>query len=91
MEVNSRNVTLEWVEPNLNNAPILNYTVFYDLPDFLGSSEVAVSTQGDKEMLLIPNLHPGETYSFTVIATNEEGDSEESEPLVVRTLEEGTI
>ncbi len=88
--VGSRNITLEWVEPHDNNAPILRYRVYYVTPSFLGSMDRNVSTVNDTEMLLIEDLHPGEMYMFTVSAFNEElGESERSIPFVVRTLEEG--
>jgi protein tyrosine phosphatase len=85
--VTSRNLTLSWVEPHDNNAPISGYYVFYNLPDFFGSNEVTLIT-GTSEMLFIDDLHPGETYNFTVIAFNEEGNSSRSLPLSVLMLEE---
>ena len=87
--VGSRNITLEWVEPHDNNAPILRYRVFYVMPSFLGSMNIYVDTVDDTEMLLIEDLHPGEMYMFTVSAFNEEGESKRSIPFVVRTSEEG--
>ena len=41
-----------------------------------------------EESVLVPNLHPGVTYSFVVVAVNDIGDSRPSEPETARTLEE---
>jgi len=41
------------------------------------------------EMVTISNLYPGVNYTFTVRALNEIGNSPTSDPLTVRTLEEG--
>ena len=89
--VTSRNLTLSWVEPHPNNAPILGYDVFYTTPEFLGGNEVELTVNGSVEQVLIDRLHPGVTYNFTVLAFNEEGDSGRSEPFSQRTLEEGEI
>lgn len=91
IKTNSRNVTLQWVKPYDNNAPILQYRVNYLPPSFV-EAEVTINTTENTEALIrlvILNLHPGETYSFTITAINEEGDSEKSDPLIVTTLEEG--
>ncbi len=87
--ITSRNVTLTWVEPHDNNAPITQYQVSYVAPVFLEGQEVSALTVDDTEMITIADLHPGETYTFTVIAINEEGNSDMSAPLTIRTLEEG--
>ena len=89
--VTSRNLTLEWIRPHHNNAPILGYYIFYTRPDFLGGDIVTLLVKGAIEQQFIDELHPGEMYSFTVIAFNEEGNSSNvSLPLTVRTLEEGS-
>ena len=88
--VTSRNLTLIWTAPHDNNAPIFGYTVFYSHPSFIeGSDDVTVITDGRMEELFIEDLHPGVTYNFTVLAFNEEGSSNCSEPFNIRTLEEG--
>ena len=86
--INSRDVTLVWVEPHDNNAPVLRYRVYYLTPNFLGAVERSVETVNDTESVVVPDLHPGEIYNFTVTAVNEEGESERSDPLTVRTSEE---
>ena len=88
----SRNLTLIWSIPHDNNAPILGYYIFYQTPVFVeGGIEVLLTLDDNEGMLLIGNLHPGEFYSFSIIAFNEEGNSTESESYRILTLEEGTI
>ena len=88
VEVNSRNITLVWVEPHDNNAPIQGYRVMYQRPSFLGGTDEIVNAS--IEMEVITGLHPGVTYNFTVVAFNDIGDSDPSEVLPVPTLEEGS-
>ena len=87
--VTSRNLTLFWTEPHDNNAPILGYLVIYSDPPFLGGDEVVLTVYEDEQQLFIENLHPGSTYNFTVLAFNNEGNSEQSDLFTIRTLEEG--
>ena len=85
--VNSRSIVLEWMEPHDNNAPIVGYRVFYQQPSFVeGDMEQANSSE---EMVTITGLLPGVDYTFTVTAFNEIGEGVPSEPLAVRTNEEG--
>ena len=90
-DLTSCSLKLSWVEPHDNNAPVLNYFVVYTDPNFLGAAVVTLSVNGPDppEELFIDNLHPGVTYSFTVFGNNEEGNGSSSQPLSVRTLEEG--
>ena len=90
-DLTSQSLHLSWIEPHANNAPILNYFVVYTNPSFLGGAQVTLSVNGPDppEELFINNLHPGVTYSFTVFANNEEGNGSSSQPLSVRTLDEG--
>ena len=46
-------------------------------------------TNGRVEELFIENLHPGVEYNFTVLAFNEEGSSNRSDPFNITTREEG--
>ncbi len=85
--INSRNLTLEWVEPHDNNAPIQGYRVTYRHPAFLGGGEVVLLV--GMQMAEITGLHPGVTYSFTVVASNEIGNSDPSAIAMITTLEEG--
>ena len=43
----------------------------------------------DVDRITILDLHPGELYSFTVIAFNQEGNSLQSMEYSIRTREEG--
>ena len=87
--VTTTGVLLEWVEPHDNNAPILGYRVSYTRPLFLNGLEVTVNSS--VEMVNITGLHPGVTYTFSVIAFNEIGDSMPSDGLMVTTVETGII
>ncbi len=87
-ETNSRNLTLEWVEPYENNAPIHGYRVTYSDPPFLAGGGVVVEVV-QIEVAVITGLHPGVTYNFIVVAFNEIGDSDPSVVTMVATLEEG--
>ena len=85
--VTTTGVLLEWVEPHDNNAPILGYRVSYTRPLFLNGLEVTVNSS--VERVNITGLHPGVTYTFSVIAFNEIGDSTPSDGLMVTTVEIG--
>ena len=89
--VTSRNITLTWMEPHDDNAPILGYYVFYNEPQFFGSNEIILTVMGSMGARFVSGLHPGVYYNFTVIAFNEEGNSSRSQPLTVLTFEEGTV
>ena len=89
VNITSRNLTLQWVEPHDSNAPILGYRVMYIEPGFQGSSTVILSTTN--VFVEVTGLLPGITYSFTVVAFNEIGDSPPSDIILIRTLDEGTV
>ncbi len=67
-EVANREVTLSWTAPQDNGAPISGYTVSHS-----GGSQACPTTT-----CTITGLTNGTTYTFTVLATNEVGDSPES-------------
>ena len=85
----SRSISLEWEEPPDNNAPIMGYRVMYRQPVFLDANSRVEVINTTAEMVIIPGLHPGVTYNFTVVAFNEIGDSTPSNIASIRTLEEG--
>ena len=101
--VTSRNLTLTWVEPHDNNAPISGYRVSYVQPVFLGGDTVTLNVSADSSVssgslqdfvnsfLFIDDLHPGSTYMFTVIAFNIIGDSVPSAPFTQIMVDEGNI
>lgn len=88
VNITSRNLTLQWVEPHDSNAPILGYRVMYMDPDFLNGTLVTLPS--NDTTLVVTNLVPGVTYNFTVVAFNDIGDSPPSDTAPVRTLDEGT-
>ena len=57
-------------------------------PSFLGGNLTRV-VNATIEMANITDLFPGVDYTFTVIAYNEIGPSVPSDPLTVRTVDEG--
>ena len=88
--ISSREINLTWVEPHDNNAPITGYQVMYMLPEFVVEErdlEVVMNTS--VEMATISELFPGVNYTFTVAALNEIDQSTPSDPVTVRTLDEG--
>ena len=86
--VGSREVNLTWVEPHDNNAPITGYQVVYMAPGFVAGDRGRLMNTS-VVMATITGLFPGVDYMFMVIAINEIGPSAPSNPLTVRTLDEG--
>ena len=48
-----------------------------------------VTVSSTEEQVIITGLHPGEYYTFTIIAINDICPSQPSVPATVRTMEEG--
>ena len=48
--VTSRNLTLTWMEPHDNNAPISGYRVSYVQPVFLGGDTVTLNVSADSSV-----------------------------------------
>ena len=67
-QVGNGQVALSWTAPEDNGSPITGYTVNYN-----GGSQQCPSTT-----CTISGLSNGTTYTFTAVAQNEVGDSEES-------------
>ena len=87
--MNSRNLT---IEPYDNNDPIMNYTISYQNPDCLVMANAVpqnVTVFSTEQQVTITGLHPGEYYTFTIIAINDICPSQPSVPATVRTMEEG--
>ena len=84
--VNSHSLTVIWTKPHHNNAPITGYNINYHNPNNVTKNLTAFSTE---EQVTITNLHPGEYYTFTIIAINDICPSQPSEPATVHTMEEG--
>ena len=91
VDVFSRNLTLLWMIPYDNNAPILGYIIFYTNPYFINEGKDVTIVVGLNEnfgKFEVKDLHPGEYYEFTVVAFNEEGNSTQSDAYRIQTLEE---
>jgi len=92
--VNSRNLTINWTEPHNNNDPITQYNISYQNPACLVDANNVtqkVTVTSVEEQVTITNLHPGEYYTFTIIAINSICPSQPSLPASMRTLEEGML
>ena len=50
-----------------------------------------VTVSSEKEQVMITGLHPGEVYTFVIIAINNVCPSQASSPVSVRTMEEGVL
>ena len=86
--VGSREVNLTWVEPHDNNAPITGYQVMYMEPEFVtGERRRVLNTS--LEMATITGLFPGANYTFSIVAYNDIGQSDPSDPLSIRMQSEG--
>ncbi|WP_143037004.1 Ig-like domain-containing protein [Varibaculum massiliense] len=66
----STTVTINWIAPAANGAPITGYKVTDSVS---GKSVTSTATMVD-----FPGLEPGKKHSFTVVATNRVGDSKPS-------------
>ena len=86
VEVTTTSVSLEWVEPHDNNAPIRGYRVSYIEPSFLGGTDVTINST--VETVNITGLHPGAAYTFEVVAFNDIGESAPGN-VMVTTVETG--
>lgn len=89
--MNSRSLTINWTRPHDNNDPITSYNISYQNPDCLVMANVSqnVTVTSTEEQVTITDLHPGEYYTFIIVAINDICPSQPSEPVSMRTLEEG--
>ena len=91
--VSSRSLTISWTKPYNNNDPITGYNISYQNPDCLVNvSNVTqnVTVSSEEEQVMITGLHPGEVYTFVIIAINNVCPSQISSPASIHTMEEGT-
>ena len=89
--VSSRSLTINWTVHD-NNDPITNYSINYQNPDCLVMANgVAqnVSVFSTEGQFTITGLHPGEYYTFIIIAINDICPSQPSVSATMRTMEEG--
>ena len=92
--MNSRNLTISWTEPYNNNDPIIGYNINYKNSDCLVNANNVtqnMTVSSVEEQVMITDLHPGEVYTFAVIAINNICPSQSSLPATVHTLEEGML
>ena len=92
LNVNSRNLTIIWTKPYNNNDQITGYNISYQNPDCLVMANDLpqnVTVDSREEQVMITGLHPGEVYTFTVIAINNICPSQPSLPVSMSTMEEG--
>ena len=93
-DVTSRGLFINWTEPHDNNAPVTGYNITYQNPDCLVMASIKpqdVTVTSMMEQATITSLHPGENYTFIVIAINDICPSTPSMPISVRTMEEGIV
>ncbi|XP_059489075.1 cell adhesion molecule Dscam2-like isoform X3 [Neocloeon triangulifer] len=91
IESDSRSVRVGWLAPNDDRTPILQYVVQYHQDTGTGNTGwdgpvlQSASVSGTSMAALIAGLMPATTYRVRVLAENEQGPGEPSEPLLVRT------
>ena len=84
--MSSHSLTIIWTKPDDNNAHITGYSISYHNPNNVKQNVMVSSAE---EQVTITGLHPGEYYTFTIIAINDICPSQPSVPANVRTMEEG--
>ncbi|PSN39680.1 Down syndrome cell adhesion molecule-like protein Dscam2 [Blattella germanica] len=85
----SRSVNLSWEMPYDGNSPIKVYVIQYkNYSDTWQGNVQHVTVGGDQIGARIPTLQPASSYEFRVLAQNSVGASNESESVLVNTLEE---
>ncbi|XP_040396103.1 netrin receptor DCC isoform X3 [Cygnus olor] len=85
--VSSRFVRLSWRPPAEARGSIQAYTVFFSREGINRERAVNTSQSGTLQ-LTVGNLRPEETYTFRVVAFNEWGPGESSQPVKVATQPE---
>ncbi|ROL53884.1 Netrin receptor DCC [Anabarilius grahami] len=85
--VSSRFVRLGWRAPEETHGTILTYGVFFSEEGINRERSVNV-TEAESLQLTVSNLRPETTYSFRVIAFNEQGPGESSEAIRLSTQPE---
>ncbi|NXA30355.1 DCC protein, partial [Ibidorhyncha struthersii] len=85
--VSSRFVRLSWRPPAEARGSIQTYTVFFSR-DGVNRERAVNTSQSGTLQLTVGNLKPEETYTFRVVAYNEWGPGESSQPVKVATQPE---
>ncbi|XP_058066091.1 neogenin [Anopheles bellator] len=88
--VQSRFITLSWIEPAKHPDEVISYSVYYRM--HTSDRERKLTTKSrDEQEVNIQSLQPGKTYHFRVVGNSNHGSGASSEPLEVRTLSEENI
>uniref|UniRef100_A0A673ZTC6 DCC netrin 1 receptor n=1 Tax=Salmo trutta TaxID=8032 RepID=A0A673ZTC6_SALTR len=82
--VSSRFVRLSWRPPQETRGTVQTYGIYYSQDTVNRERSVNVS-EAETLQLTVSNLKPGETYSFRVVAYNDNGPGERSETLKLTT------
>ncbi|NXO03178.1 DCC protein, partial [Rhinopomastus cyanomelas] len=85
--VSSRFVRLSWRPPAEARGSVQTYTVFFSR-DGVNRERAVNTSQPGTLQLTVGNLKPEETYTFRVVAFNEWGPGESSQPVKVATQPE---
>ncbi|NXI54769.1 DCC protein, partial [Chloroceryle aenea] len=85
--VSSRFVRLSWRPPAEARGSVQTYTVFF-FRDGVNRERAVNTSQPGTLQLTVGNLKPEETYTFRVVAYNERGPGESSQPVKVATQPE---
>ncbi|XP_040434383.1 netrin receptor DCC-like [Falco naumanni] len=85
--VSSRFVRLSWRPPAETRGSVQTYTVFFS-SDGVNRERAVNTSQSGTLQLTVGNLKPEETYTFRVVAYNEWGPGESSQPVKVATQPE---
>ncbi|NXD81474.1 DCC protein, partial [Halcyon senegalensis] len=85
--VSSRFVRLSWRPPAEARGSVQTYTVFFSR-DGVNRERAVNTSQSGTLQLTVGNLKPEETYTFRVVAYNERGPGESSQPVKVATQPE---
>uniref|UniRef100_A0A146KTM2 Down syndrome cell adhesion molecule-like protein Dscam2 n=1 Tax=Lygus hesperus TaxID=30085 RepID=A0A146KTM2_LYGHE len=89
LDKSGRSVQLSWVAPYDGNSPILRYLIEYKVGKGSWDSDVVREmVPGHQTMASVFNLSPATTYHMRVVAENEVGISQHSEPVTIVTAEE---
>ncbi|KAF6210674.1 hypothetical protein GE061_013781 [Apolygus lucorum] len=89
LDKSGRSVQLSWVAPYDGNSPIIRYLIEYKVGKGSWDSDVVREmVPGHQTMASVFNLSPATTYHMRVVAENEVGISQHSEPVTIVTAEE---
>ncbi|XP_014244430.1 Down syndrome cell adhesion molecule-like protein Dscam2 isoform X8 [Cimex lectularius] len=89
LDKSGRTVQLAWAAPYDGNSPITRYVIEYKVSKGTWDADVVrVDVPGQQTTSGVFSLNPATTYHMRVVAENEVGTSEHSEPVTIITAEE---